>query len=273
MSCVLEVNDLANVWTDAGIIAPVTNLSLDQTVGILAALEKNVNQASTAITDLKGLGTYGLLLRDLQQTGVVKKGIAATGTLETILSDTSIYTGKYGVNTIDNLLGNKGLQLDLITEVMNKNLETLRFQGTLTGNETDEVTAAVAGTAAKYSIDEIKTNLVTDTLGNITGFLDDNMDILAKLAAFGAVLAIIKNADILGKIKGIAGAVVSLPELATDTIDDLDLRGEYDKFVGSKKIPSATDATKSAGEVAASGVTSVTDTISKGTSSIPKGLL
>ena len=267
MTCVLEVKDLANVWTNIGTIEPIPELNIDQTVGILAALEDIVGQDSDVVTE-NGLGTYGLLLRDLQLVGVVKKGISAIGDLVTILSDTSIYTGKHRVNNVDDLLLNKGLQLQLIAEVIAKNLDTLRFQGVLTGDETDEELAGVAGVSAQYTPEEVADNIEKDFVGKIIGYADEAMQIMAVHAAFGAVLGVIKKADILGKVQGIGAAIVSLPTLATDTIESADVNQNVDKIVGSTRIPSVGDATTSAGAAANSVLGDASDVISKTVGSI-----
>jgi len=113
----------------------------------------------------------------------------------------------------------------------------MRSQGVITGLESVSELAALAGMAAKFSISDIKGKLA----GTISDLLNSAMDKLGGLAAFGAVLAVAKQADILGKLKGLGRAVVSLPELAADTIDTADIFDNVDKLIGSVRIPKASD--------------------------------
>lgn len=265
MSCELDTADLANEWTVPGTITAVPNLSSDQTVGVLAALSKSTNQAADVITE-KGLGRYGLQLRDLQLTGIVKRCIRSDDDTITILNDASVFTGKDAVSNVNDLLGNEGLQQRIMIETITANMNTLTQEGVITGDESDEDTAAISGVAGKYTTEEVKSNFLSDLKDKFDGFLDPLMDGLGQLAALGALIAVVKNADILGKIKGIGEAVVSLPELASDTLDTLSLNLGVDGIIGSTKIPSAGDATKSAGAAIKGAASSALDTATSATS-------
>jgi len=239
MTCEIEIKDLVAELAKPSVITPVLGLSFDETAGVLTGILKSVDQASDVISE-KGLGSYGLSLQDLQKTGVVKKGLGASidpADLAAILSDPSVFTGKHGVNNVDNILANEALQQELINEVVSKNMCDMRSQGVITGLESVSELAALAGMAAKFSISDIKGKLA----GTISDLLNSAMDKLGGLAAFGAVLAVAKQADILGKLKGLGRAVVSLPELAADTIDTADIFDNVDKLIGSVRIPKASD--------------------------------
>jgi len=236
MSCVVEIKDVVEVLSADGTINAVPNLSIDETAGILAGLAKDTEQASNVIT-VDGLGSYGLTLQDLQQTGVVKKGLNVSYSpldLAAVLADPSVFTGKYGVTSVDDLLNNEELQRELINKVMVTNVCDLRFQGVITGNETAAELAALAGMAAKFSPANIKAKL----LGTVSDALNSAMDKIGNIAKFGAVLTVIKSADILGKLKGIGAATVKLPDLAIGTIDTANIDAGVDKLVGSLRIQS-----------------------------------
>ena len=61
---------------------------------------------------------------------------------------------------------------------------------------------------------------------------------MGALAAAGALIALIKNADILGKLKGFGAQIASIPELLTNTISMADTDAGADSIVGSSKIAS-----------------------------------
>ena len=283
MSCKLDLNDIVYTQALAGTISTVDGLTEDQMSGVLAALSSSVNQDADEIA-CAGLGSFGLFLSDLQLTGIIKKGLAAsddpaliptivnpdTGILcladpeayIAFLSDASIFTGKDGVFSVDDLLSNEALQRTLSNSVITRNMSALEARGALTGDEDYETLAELAGLSAKYPESSI--------MDKINGFFDDlsagfeiGMQVLGAFAIFGAVLATVKGLDLLGKLSGWWGAIISLPDEATDTIEQADTNAGVDSIVGSNRIQS--EAERSAANTG--------DSSSSSLSSIASGLL
>ena len=127
-----------------------------------------------------------------------------------------------------------------MNQVIKEKMDDLRLQGVLTGEETDEELAEIAGMSSKYSTE----NIVDKLAGRVDELLGSAMTALALIAAAGALIAKLKNADILGKLKGFGKKVAALPKLATDTISGAisDVDDGADSIVGSARIPSIKEA-------------------------------
>jgi len=178
----------------------------------------------------------------LQALGVIKKGFALDNDA---LQCSAIFTGKHNINTIDGLLQSESLQQQLMHDITSKTIAELKAQGVVTGNESTQELAAIAGMATKYSTANIKDFL----LGLLTGpraALKLAMDALGKLAAIGALITAVKNSDVLGKLKGFGAKLTSIPTLAKNTIDTAETDAGVDQILGD--IPSS-DAPEDAGPV------------------------
>lgn len=265
MSCVLDINDIV-IEMATGPVTPIAGLSKEESAAIIAAVRITVDQPCDVITD-KGVGCYGLQVSDLQAIGVVKKGFEITNEM---LECGSSFTGKNGIFTVDEIITNNKLQQQMMNDLIIANMQNLQAQGIITGGESDQELSGLAALAAKYLPSQIKSLIdaagsvlgaigsalgaVGDAFGAIAdGFaaLDQAQAIaLAALAAGGALLASLKNADILGKLKGFGETIAGLPELALDTIDSFTLDVEVDKLVGVPNLPSVSDPTKTASEAA-----------------------
>lgn len=250
MSCALDINDIVDEMKKG----PVTIAGLPdiQASGVLTAVMKTVDQDVDAIGD-KGLGAYGLSIADLQLTGIVKCGIDPTEVITEALADPSVFTGKYGVESVNDLLPRAAtspcseaaalaerqrkaaLQQRLMNDKINANMASLQAQGV--EGTTDQETATLAGQSAKFSPFDIIANLA-DKAGDLLG---SAIDALGVLAAAAALIAAVKNADILGKLKGFGASIASLPDLATNTLSDAlsSVNDGVDSIVGSSRIPSA----------------------------------
>lgn len=251
MSCELDIDDIVVEMAKQGNITVIAELPVEQVAGVLTAVVKTVDQASDVISTAKGLGSYGLSLGNLQLTGVVKCGFDFDQDIITALSDASIFTGKHGVHTVEDLTGPsptscettadkiareraEGLQQSLMVEVITSGMNDLQMQGGYAADSTDQERASLAGQSSKFSPFEILGN-IAGTIGDVLGAA---MDSLGALAAVAALIAVIKNADILGKLKGFGAKIASIPELLTDTVDMADTDADADSIVGSSRIAS-----------------------------------
>ena len=278
MSCLLDIPDLVDEML-IGPIDPIAGLPAIQVGGVLAAVRKTVDQDSTAITD-KGLGAYGLSIADLQVTGIVKCGVDPAQLIEDILADPSVFTGKDNITSSDDLTGPeelpcdtiaaklardraKALQQQLMAAAIAAKMANLRLQGV--EGETDQEIATLAGQSSKFSPFDIIAN-IAGLAGDILGAA---IDALGLIAAAGALIAAVKNVDILGKLKGFGAKIASLPELATDTLASAmsAVNSGVDSIIGSSKIPSAGDPTVSASSGASGLLDSATSAV---TAAAPK---
>jgi len=267
MSCVLDINDIV-IEMAIGPVTPIAGLSKEESAAVLTAVRVAVDQPCDVVTS-RGVGCYGLQVSDLQAIGVVKKGFEITNEM---LECDSTFTGKNGVFTLAEITANNKFQQQMMNDLIIANMANLQAQGIITGEETNEELAGLAGLAAKYLPSQIKDLL--DAVGSIADAIVKGLALLgagfalvslglaaldaaeamalAALAAGGALLASIKNADILGKLKGFGETIAGLPELASNTIDSFTIDAEVDKLVGVPQVPSISDATGAASSAAAS---------------------
>lgn len=204
----LEIKDLVSEGRTGNIDA-VGGLTKNETIGLLAAMKKTVNQTPDTVSTT--LGSYGLSLSNLQDTGIVKKGIAGTGSLSTVLADPSVFTGKKSVNSLSDLTSNEAVQKEIMQDVLQKNSVTLKQQGTITGTETSAILAGLITTGTPLS-----------------GSPD---------AAFGVTLASTKASSLLTKVVGIGGGATSAVKSAVDTVKTAIVDQGVDAFIGSNKVP------------------------------------
>ena len=251
MSCALDIDDIVAEMAKDWTIGPIAGLPADQVAGVLTAVIKTVEQDSYVATTAKGLGSYGLSLADLQLTGIVKCGFDFDADILVALSDPSIFTGKKGVNSVIDLTGPtptscesvtaelerkraEGLQQSLMHDVIVRNMNSLSAQGYVTDDQSDQELANLAGQSSKFAPFEVIGNIL-GTVGDVLSYAADS---LGALAALGALIAVVKNADILGKLKGFGAQIASIPELLTNTISMADTDAGADSIVGSSKIAS-----------------------------------
>jgi hypothetical protein len=147
----ITVGDFA-VGTTA--LLGIGGMNQSQTTGALAQVSNDVNQPAGAVSNGKGLGKYGLTINQLESAGYVRPGNAAlvnaANTPVSILKSPAAWTGKDGINSLDDMLANEKLQSKIQQTTMVQGLAGLAAVGLAVGGGSDAITtAALALTAAK----------------------------------------------------------------------------------------------------------------------------
>ena len=145
---------VGNFATGTTALLGIGSMNQAQTTGVLAQASNNVNQPSTQVSNTKGVGKYGLTVAQLESAGYVRPGNAAlvneNNTPTAILKSPAAWTGKDGVNSLEDLLGNEQLQAKIQQTTMVQGLASLAAIGIVATGGTDAiVTASVALVAAK----------------------------------------------------------------------------------------------------------------------------
>lgn len=114
--------DVAKYAKQATALVPVGGLTVAQATGVLAQAKDIVGQAADKITNVKGVGSYGFDIKQLETAGFVKPGTsalvtsglnagtAAAAKISSVLKSPSVFTGKDGVKDVNGLLSNTSLQ-------------------------------------------------------------------------------------------------------------------------------------------------------------------
>lgn len=233
----VTIEEVIKEGTKNGSVSEISTLTKEQSIGLLSARAKEIDQPADVVS-VKGVGRYGLTKKNLEDLGIFKKGIGASDDpidLKLVLSDASVFTSKYGVNNINDILSNEALQSELTQKIIDVKMTELSQQGILTGDESPEEVAAIASLSTNYTPEQIK-NYKTGTGDSVEL---TNMNKTADTSKYAVNLVDTKAASTLTKIQGIGGGTVSAPVNSVDTIKTPSLDLELDKFIGSKRIESA----------------------------------
>lgn len=136
---------------------------------VASNLGVDVTTATSTISDALGtVGKYGITATGLESAGYLKPGtvdryLGDPSQLSNVLSSSAVWTGKEGVNTLDNVLGNASLQTDMQSEIYTTAFSGLKSTGTITGLESSDVVGSLTSVAADFGV------------GNTTAWLDNNI--------------------------------------------------------------------------------------------------
>jgi len=180
------VSDFVNTKISSQNIGTIAST---QVQGLVAQTAASVNQAATAITNVKGLGQFGLNADQLQLSGLIKPGLADQINLNPakfteILSSPTSWTGKLGVTNINSLLDSSRLQTTVQQGLMNANFDQLKQIGTITGLESAAQLGPLLNVATKFGsgtatawlssatgVSGITSAITSGIGGNISGLL------------------------------------------------------------------------------------------------------
>ena len=115
----------------------ITALSEYQVQKILAQIAALVEQESDQISANKGIGRFGFTAYALEQAGYVKPGTSLRFFSEnpedfvSVMSSPSVWTGKDGVYSLNDLLDDAGLQNRIQVQLMQQGYDALLSNGTI----------------------------------------------------------------------------------------------------------------------------------------------
>lgn len=167
------------------------SVSVDEFGTILAQKSKtvasklgvDVNTATGTVSDALGtVGKYGISATGLESAGYLKPGtvdryLSDPSQLSNVLGSSAVWTGKAGVNTLDNVLGNAGLQTDIQSDIYKTAFGGLKSAGTITGLESSEVVGSLTNVAADFGVDNTSAWLDNDIADAAMGL---DMDLAAR---------------------------------------------------------------------------------------------
>jgi hypothetical protein len=211
----ISVSDFVNTKINAQSIGTIAST---QVQGLVAQTAASVNQAATAITNVKGLGQFGLNADQLQLSGLIKPGLADQINLNPakfteILSSPTSWTGKLGVTNINSLLDSSRLQTTVQQGLMNANFDQLKQIGTITGLESAAQLGPLLNVATKFGsgtatawlssatgVSGISSAITSGIGGNISGLLSGSA---------GSLLSGSAGSALNGLLTGGAGSLLS----------------------------------------------------------------
>lgn len=107
--------DVAKYAKQATALVPIGSINVPQMTGVLAQAKSLVGQASDKLTNNKGVGSFGLDVKQLETAGILKPGTskfvaAGSKALSSVLKSPSVFTGKGGITDAKSLLSSSSSQ-------------------------------------------------------------------------------------------------------------------------------------------------------------------
>jgi hypothetical protein len=249
----ISVSNFVNTKISAQAIGTIAS---NQIQGLVAQAAASVNQAATAITNVKGLGKFGLDASQLQLSGLIKPGIADQikqfpDKFKDILSSPTSWTGKLGATSLESVLNNTGLQTRIQQGLMNTNFDQLKQLGTIKGTEIASQLGPLLNNATKFGA----ANATAWLNGKVPSDLVNQMNNFATSAQFSQSFADV-NAAIAGGGNPLQAGVVAAKGFA-NTINRTNVDQATKAIIGDAKV-AAPDFAPPAAVVVAPAITSST---------------
>ena len=220
--------------TDAEIIKQLTaiteigSLTIPEVTSLLASRAAQVAQPSRTVSTGKGVGKYGLTPTQLEQLGLIKTGTVSRygsdqAVLERVIDSPTIWTGKFGVRTLQNLLDNEELQAQLQQDLMVISYEELQTSGTVVGVESPDQVAALVQSAITVGpegvADWVKGQATAAVSAQINSVAKNAQQAVSKITSS---LGLDRLGSLAVSIAGIIGTVsrVSVDQSVVDVINN-----------------------------------------------------
>jgi hypothetical protein len=226
----INLGDLAK---SAQGVASMAGLDPRMVTAGLSAVQKIVDQPASILSNSKGLGSFGLDIKQLESTGFVKPGTSnilnqAGATISNVLKSPTVWTGKDGISSASKLLANPSLQGLTQQNLMSTGLSALGSLGVPTAALNPQAAIGAALNAAKSIPDAAAWAKGVELPADLKTTFDQN----AVGGAFGVNLSDLKaNAPMLGEEK-ITGSL--------NTVNRATLDAATQRIIGTDKIPKLT---------------------------------
>ena len=208
----------------------IGGLAVPDVTASLAQVGKLVGQASDTITNVGGLGTFGLDASQLEISGLLKPGTASSflasgvNSLTSVLKSPTVWTGKDGISSMGDLLSNLPKQGEIQQSLMASGLDGIKQLGVPTNLMNPAVLAGTITNAAKS---------VTDTVdwakGKLPTDLQSAFSITARDVGYAVDFADVKLPE--------EWKEQEIPVPSIDTVNRDTLNAAASRVTGNKKIP------------------------------------
>ena len=218
----------------ASAVSAIGPMSVPEVNGVLAQAKNLVGQASSAISNTKGLGSFGFDLKQLETAGYVKPGVAALAAqgaslFATVAKSPAAWTGKDGIKSATDLLGNAGKQSQIQQDLMTKGVAGLGAVGIPVQNLSSQGIAGMALNAAKSLPNAEAFAKGLPIPGDATGSIQAAFSSAVRDGAFAINLV---NTKIPTAFKQ---QDIPIPKI--DTVNRATLDAASTRVVGDDKIP------------------------------------
>lgn len=232
---------VASSVTGDSAVSAIGPMSVPEVNGVLAQAKNLVGQASTAISNTKGLGSFGFDLKQLETAGYVKPGVAALAAngaslFATVAKSPAAWTGKDGIKSVTDLLGNAGKQSQIQQDLMTKGVAGLGAVGIPVQNLSSQGIAGMALNAAKSLPNAEAFAKGLPIPGDATGAVQAAFSSAVRDGAFAVNLV---NTKIPTAFKE-----QDIPVPKIDTVNRATINAASTRVVGDPKVPVPSYTTK-----------------------------
>ena len=220
----------ANFVKQATALAPIGSMNVTQVTGVLAQAKNLVGQAYDKMTDLKGVGSFGFDLKQLEASGIIKPGTSkllesGASKLTSILKSPSVFTGKDGITSAKSLLSSVPTQDKLQQGLMATGVAGMKSLGIPTDSLDPSKLAGLALGAAKSlpNVDSLVKGLP------LPAGVKAGLDAAIKDGAFAVKLTDLKIPP--------AVKLEEVPVVASATVNRETVTAATGRVLGNEKIP------------------------------------
>jgi hypothetical protein len=222
--------DVANFAKQIPALVPIANMSQPDVTAVMAQAKNLVGQGVDVLSDVKGVGSFGLNVSQLETAGLLKPGTSAlaisTGSSITdMLKSPAVYTGKDGIKDVQSLLANAPKQAEIQQTLMAKGLGDLAAVGI----PIDKLSAqGVAGVSLSAAKDVLNTENLLKGLP-VPAAAKAEFDAAVRDGAYAVNLAETKVPA--------AFKAIDFPVPAADTVNRATVDAATTRVLGNDKIP------------------------------------
>ena len=229
-----DFSKVASSVAGSGALSGIGPMSVPEVNGVLAQAKNLVGQASGAISNAKGLGSFGFDIKQLETAGFVKPGVAALAAkgaslFANVIKSPAVWTGKDGIKSATDLLSNAGKQSQIQQGLMAKGVAALGAVGVPVQNLSSQGIAGMALNAAKSLPNAEAFAKGLPIPGDATGAVQAAFSSAVRDGAFAVNLV---NTKIPTAFKQ-----QDIPVPKTDTVNRDTLDAASNRVVGDPKIP------------------------------------
>jgi hypothetical protein len=229
-----DFTKVAGSITGESAVTGIGPMSVPEVNGVLAQAKNLVGQASNVLSNDKGLGSFGFDLKQLETAGYVKPGVAALANqgaslFATVAKSPAAWTGKDGIKSATDLLGNAGKQSQIQQDLMTKGVAGLGAVGIPVQNLSSQGIAGMALNAAKNLPDAEAFAKGLPIPGDSTGTVQAAFSSAVRDGAFAVNLVNTKIPTVFKE--------QDIPVPKSDTVNRATLDAASTRVVGDPKVP------------------------------------
>ena len=222
--------DVANFVKQIPALSPIANMSFTDVTAVMAQAKNLVGQGTDVLSNVKGVGSFGLDVSQLETAGLLKPGTSAlaisTGSSITdMLKSPAVYTCKDGIKDVQSLLASAPKQAEIQQTLMAKGLVDLAAVGI----PIDKLSAqGVAGVSLSAAKDVLNTENLLKGLP-VPADAKAAFDTAVRDGAYAVNLAETKVPAVF--------KAIDFPVPAADTVNRETLDAATTRVLGNDKIP------------------------------------